>query len=287
MRHVRKPPEPVSLTVFRAAQPHATWEQMRDDAHHRGQQAYADIKSDLVQAQRGLCVYCESYISSGLTDDEVVGARSRQRVEHFHPKSDTTGIVNWALHWPILWAVCLGGSQKPPEGEPFDPAEYLPPLPDNLSCDSYKDHQIRAGQLAPNPEGWILAPYEVPTFPRLFRYAPDGTPEADPDGCAGHVVPGNRHPDTATLVSETVKHLNLGCDRLNRNRQIARGRLEKEIGRLRRERPGANPSEVLLALARRLFSNDPTRRWIEYFTLIRWRLGDSAERHLRDIGFNG
>ena len=102
MRHVRKLTEWCFLPCSGGGRrPHATWEQMGHDVHHRGQHAYADIKSDLVQAQRGLCVYCESYISSGLTDDEVVGARSRQRVEHFHPKSDTTGIVNWViLHWP-------------------------------------------------------------------------------------------------------------------------------------------------------------------------------------------
>ena len=51
-----------------------------------------------------------------------------------------------------------------------------------------------------------------------------------------------------------MRLLNLGRHRFYQDRQIARGRLEKEIGRLRRERPGANPSEVLLALARRLFS---------------------------------
>ncbi len=60
VKRVNKPPEPVSFTTFRAAQPNATWEQMRDDAHHGGQQAYVDIKSALVRAQRGLCVYCES-----------------------------------------------------------------------------------------------------------------------------------------------------------------------------------------------------------------------------------
>lgn len=287
MKHCRKPPEPPSLTAYRAAQPNATWEQMRDDPLHGGQEAYADIKPALVRGQRGLCAYCEIHVTKGLTHSDLEESKAQQRVEHFHPKSDTTGPMNWALHWPNLWAVCLGGSQKPPEGEPLDPRHYLPPLPENLSCDAFKDYQIRVGRLAPAPEGWMLAPDEVPPFPRLFQFAPDGTPEPDPAGCAACSVPGNRHPDTATLVSETIKHLNLGCSRLNRNRRIARAQLEKRIAQLRTDNPGGDPRAILLHLARQLFSNNQGSRWAEFFTLIRWRLGETAEARLREMEFAG
>jgi uncharacterized protein (TIGR02646 family) len=279
--------EPAALSAYRAAQPAGTWDAMRDDALHGGQRAYAEIKSALVRGQRGLCAYCELRVADGLTDAQLDAGKQRQGVEHFHSKRDTAGPVNWALHWPNLWAVCLGGSRRPPEGEPLDPGQYLPPLPGNLSCDKHKDHRIQNGDLDPNPDGWILAPHEVPAFPRLFQYAPDGTPEPDPVNCGLHAVPGNRHADTATLVSETIRHLNLGCARLNRSRRIARAQLEKQIQQLRQHHRGAHPQQVLLGLARRIFSDDPGTPWASFFTLIRWRLGESAEQRLREMGFEG
>ncbi len=287
MKRCVKPMEPASLATYRAAQPQGTWDQMRDDALHGGQDAYADIKPALVRAQRGLCAFCEVRITGGLDDVALDASRSRQRVEHFHPKSDVDGALNWTLHWPNLWAVCPGGSDKPPEGEPFDPHRYLPPLPQNLSCDAHKDHQIQAGRLDPNPEGWVLAPDEVPAFPRLFRYAPDGKPEPDTTGCGAHEVPGNRHPDTATLVLATIRHLNLGCERLNRSRCIAKAQLEKQIEALRKAHPGVAPRDILLQLARRLLSTNPNTPWVEFFTLVRWRLGETAETRLREMSFVG
>ncbi len=260
---------------------------MRDDPHHGGMEAYAEIKPALVRGQRGLCAYCERSIANGLTDAEIDVSRPNQQVEHFHPKSDAGGPINWALHWPNLWAVCRGGIRTMPEGEPFDPADYLPPLPANLSCDSFKDHQIQTGQLDENPEGWILAPNEVPAFPRLFRYAPNGSPEPDVGSCGTCSIQGNRHADTATLVSVTIEHLNLGCVRLNRIRCIVKGQLEKRIRELREKHPGAYHNDVLLGLARRIFSNDPNTPWAAFFTFVRWRLGEPAETRLREIVFAG
>jgi uncharacterized protein (TIGR02646 family) len=260
---------------------------MRDDPHHGGQQAYRDTKHILVAGQRGLCAYCEIRIADGMTDADMAGKGREQRVEHFHPKDDMSRPPNWALHWSNLWAVCPGGSQAPPSGEPIDPHRYLPPLPANLSCDAFKDHQIKGGRLASDPEGWILAPADVPAFPLLFQFAPDGRPEPHAKNCAGQVLPNNRYADSITLVARTIEHLNLGCARLNRSRCIARAQLEKRIERARQQSQGASSSEVLLHLARRMFSTDISSPWPEFFTLIRWRLGEHAETHLRSISFTG
>jgi hypothetical protein len=158
-------------------------------------------------------------------------------------------------------------------------------LPENLGCDAFKDHQIKAGKLASDPDGWILAPDEVPAFPLLFHFAPDGKPEPHVENCASQTLPNNHHADTSVLVARTIERLNLGCARLNRSRCIVRARLEKQIQRARQQAPGASPPEVLLHLARRVFSTDVDSPWPQFFTLVRWRLGEQAEAHLRSISF--
>lgn len=287
MKTCAKLTEPASLTAYRAAQPEGTWDRMRDDPHHGGQQAYRDIKRTLVAGQRGLCAYCEMRIADGMGEAEIAAKSRQQRVEHFHPKDDVRRPPNWALHWPNLWAVCLGGSGRPPSGEPHDESRFLPPLPENLSCDAFKDHQIKAGKLPHDPEGWILAPDEVPAFPLLFRFTSEGRPEPHAENCAGVVLPNNRHPDTVTLVEYTIENLNIGCSRLNRNRSRVSHELERMIKRARELSPGVPPPQVMLHLARRLLSASIQSPWPEYFTLIRCRLRDAAEVHLRSIGFAG
>lgn len=285
MKWVQKLAEPTTLATYRQAQPEGSWDEMRNDPFHEGQQAYLDIKHTLVRGQRGICAYCEIKLADNLEPETIYRKRHEQRIEHFHPKDDHSGDMNWALHWPNLWAVCLGGSQPPPEGFPVDPNRYLPPLPENLSCDAFKDHQIKTGKLPANPEGWVLAPNEVPAFPLLFQYAPNGTPEPHLTNCASITLPNNCYPDTATLVAKTIEHFNLGCTRLNRNRSIAKAQLEKLIQKARERAPGAEPQVVLLGLARRLFSIDADSSWPEFFSLIRGRLGIPAEDHLKAIHY--
>ena len=286
MKRCIRPPEPVTLAGYRQANPQGTWEQMKDDAFNNGQQAAIDVKRALVKGQRGLCAYCERRIANGVTDVEIEASRPEQRVEHFHPKSDRTGPTNWSLHWPNMWAVCLGGTNEPPDGAPPDLDRYLPPLRQNMSCDSFKDRQITLGALPQHTEGWILAPDDVPAFPLLFHFAPDGTPEPH-QNCKAQNLPGNNHPDTATLVAKTIEHLNLACPRLNRSRCIAKARLEKQIETLRKQAGGASPQQLLLLLARRLFAANIASPWPQFFTLIRWRLGAPAEDHLQSINYSG
>jgi uncharacterized protein (TIGR02646 family) len=283
MKRCKKLPEPASLETYRQAQPQGTWENMRNDPFYGGQEAYREIKSTLVRGQRCLCAYCEFKIADGMDEESIAESNYKQRVEHFHPKHDRTGSVNWALEWSNLWAVCQGGSQE----TPGNTAAYLPPLPENLSCDAFKDHQIREGRLSENPEGWILDPDEIPAFPLLFGFSPEGVPEPNLENCETVVLTKNNHSDTATMVSETIKHLNLGCTRLSEARRIVKAQLEKQIGMARKKSPGVAPQEVLFLLAQRLFSSNTDSPWSHFFSLIRWRLGDVAEQHLRSIGYEG
>lgn len=285
MKMGQKLPEPTTLEIYRQAQPQASWDEMRNDPFHGGQQAYLDSKQTLIKGQRGLCAYCEIRIADNLAPETIATKRHEQRVEHFHPKEDRDGSINWALQWSNLWAVCLGGSQRPPDGVPSDPNRYLPPLPENLSCDAFKDHQIKTGKLPASPEGWLLAPNEIPAFPLLFQFAPDGTPEPHVENCAPLTMPSHHYSDTPMLVAKTIEHLNLGCPRLNRSRRIAKAQLEKQIKKARERAPGAAPQAVLLSLARHLFSHRVDSPWPEFFSLIRWRLGDPAGDHLQSIQY--
>lgn len=287
MKKCQKLPEPAALVAYRQALPDGAWEVMRNNPFHKGQEAYRGIKTILVRGQRCLCAYCEIRIADGMDDHTIDAKKQEQRVEHFHPKEDQDGPMNWALDWPNLWAVCHGGTPRPPGGFPADPNRYLPPLPENLSCDAFKDHQIKKGKLSSWPEGWILGPGEVPAFPILFQFAPDGTPEPDPRNCADQALPQNQYSDTTTLIRQTIEHLNLGCPRLNRSRRICKAQLEKQIKNARQQAPGVPPRDVLLTLARRLFSQNAGSPWPEFFTLIRWRLGHAAETHLQAIQFAG
>jgi uncharacterized protein (TIGR02646 family) len=259
---------------------------MRNDALNGGKGAYTDIKRTLVKSQRALCAYCEIRISSGVDDNAIEYAKSMQRVEHFHPKRDVQGNVNWALHWPNLWAVCKGGSENPGADEAVNSRYYLPPLPQNLSCDAYKERQSASGKLDSDPKGWILSPDEVPAFPLLFCFNPDGSLEPNRVACNAFVAATNNYPNTLTLVAKTIEHLNLSCLRLNRGRSIARAQLEKMIEKARKANPHADPQNILQRLARQLFDAGQTA-WPEFFSLVRWRLGRPAEDRLREMQFQG
>jgi uncharacterized protein (TIGR02646 family) len=276
-------PEPDSLTKYRAAKPEATWDEMKNDPFDSGQQAGRETKAFLVRGQRALCAYCESRLADDCTEDGIEATKANQRVEHFHPKSDPTRPPNWHLHWANLVAVCHGGS-KQDVGQQED---VIFPLPTNLSCDAYKEYSIEKGTLPAAPEGWLLCPYQVPAFPTLVRFAPDGAPEPHPENCAGTNIQGNRYPDTPTLVSKTIEFLNLGCSRLNTRRCIVKAKLDKRIELARKKSPGVPAQEVMLNVARSVFPQDAQRAWPEFFTVVRQRLGPVAEQHLQEIGFVG
>ncbi|MCX6879293.1 MAG: TIGR02646 family protein [Verrucomicrobia bacterium] len=275
MKLCLKLPEPPTLTLYRAANPEATWDEMRDDPFHGGQKAARDVKRTLIRGQRCLCAFCECRLAEDCSDAAIDTRSSHQRVEHFHPKADTNRPPNWNLHWPNLWAVCLGGTTSP-----NNPKR-------NLHCDAHKDRQITCGALPSSPEGWILSPDQVPAFPSLFGFAPDGTPEPHSANCAAFTVTNNHYSTTAKLVEETIVHLNLGNFDLNERRRIAKARLQKRIESDRKLSPGAPAASVMLTLARRLFASDPASPWNEFFTLIRFQMGDVAEQHLLAIQFKG
>ena len=173
---------PQTLKDYARTHPNATWEQMRNDNANSGSQATQDYRVQAVTDQCGLCAYCEQKISS---DDPL-----HCRVEHFHPKSDRS--KSWGTNWQNMLAVCDGGSAAPQEDR------HSHPLPENLSCDAYKDRMIQMEKLTVSCEGYLLNPLDLPAFPNLFAFDKgSGHLEADESNCSSVEIPKNSHSSTA------------------------------------------------------------------------------------------
>ncbi len=269
VKRVLKGMAPPTLAGYVQAAPRSSWEQMRDDPYFQGRQAYQDCRSTCIADQKGLCAYCEVDIR----DNDPL----KCHVEHFHPKADQTISHNWALDWPNMLAVCNGGSV-----DYLAPPFYLPPRQANLSCDAHKDWMIQQGKLPTRCEGWILNPLRLAAFPSLFRLEMNtGNLYPNAVACDAVTWPGNQHASIEDLVQHTINVLNLNCDRLAQERlRVIR---DIEHNKKRQRERGFNAEQGLSNLARQ-YLRQP---WPAFFTVIRWCLGQAAERYLQSVQFAG
>lgn len=126
--------------------------------------AKSELADALVQAQHGLCAYCE-----------IALVPEERQVEHFVPRSDPGQGKALALAHGNLLVCCRGGSNRnwaPDAGN--RPEYYLPPVREHLSCGEAKGSKPATG---------FLDPRQVPAAPALFRVARDGTLAPDADAC--------------------------------------------------------------------------------------------------------
>ena len=263
MKRVRKSSEPKTLEKYRQNIPGAKWESMRNDAEHGGDTAYSACRETAAQDQGHICAYCECKIQYR---DPL-----SCRVEHFHDKSDTSSAHNWSLEWTTMLAVCLGGER---EGQKHH-------LPENLSCDSHKNHMTNAGQYSES-EGWILNPLQMDASRSLFDFdKATGCLIPHKEACGSVIIEGNKHATTQELVQHTIDILNLNCDRLKEERRKVLFHLEN----LKKAQRTAHipPQQALPSIARQLFQV----RWPAYFTTIRCLLGQYAEEYLQSIVYQG
>lgn len=269
VKRVLKGMVPPTLARYAQAAPRSSWEQMRDDPYFQGRQAYQDCRSTCIADQKGLCAYCEVDIR----DNDPL----KCHVEHFHPKADKTTSHNWALDWQNMLGVCNGGSVDYLE-RPF----YLPPRQANLSCDAHKDWMIQQSKLPALCEGWILNPLQLAAFPSLFRIKMStGNLYPNTVACNSVSWSGNQHASIEGLIQHTINVLNLNCDRLVQERLRVIRDIERSKKR-QRER-GFNAEQGLSNLARQ-YLHQP---WPAFFTVIRWCLGQAAERYLQSVQFAG
>ncbi len=258
---LKNPTPPESLIQYTKNNPRASWEQLRNE----NPSPYNPIRIQIVQDQFKLCAYCECQIDA----EQAMSTR----IEHFHPKSDTSNPnINWALLWENMIGVCNGGDNP-------HLANYLPPLPQNLSCDSHKNHVIQNGKLNENCEGFILNPLEVIAFPILLQInRANGFFEPNEITCQGVTFTNNQFTTTYELINNTIKSLNLNCDRLAQQRLLIIRDIEKN--KRSWQKLDRNVNENLL-------SRYLNFHWRPFFTTIRLCLGQVAEQYLQTIQFRG
>ncbi|NLY64944.1 MAG: TIGR02646 family protein [Alcaligenaceae bacterium] len=265
MKKINKSSSPADLTAFSTANEQASWDDFRQ--HNIGT-AYLNTKNSLFADQGGLCAYCEKNVGNL--------SSHLQRIEHFHPKSDRSNPAkNWGLDWHNMLAVCTGGSNK------TEADHTIHPLPENLSCDAYKDHCITAKKLHVNCEGDLLNPIELNSTLCLFDF----------DKATGKLLPNynvcltvnfsgtNNFTDLSELLTKTIELLNLNCQRLCEDRLTILKQYNQEIAKARR----INDKLIFQKLAEKWFS----KKWPSFFTTRRILLGTHAEKFLTENQYNG
>lgn len=262
MKKVTKTPGPNVLTHYAASHQVAEWEN-GFRRHNRGQ-SYTLIRDIVFADQGGLCAYCEAHVSSR--------PEHERRIEHYHDKSDrqSVRIHNWGLDWSNLLGVCVGGSDDASKGQ------YK--LPANLSCDSHKAHL--KGEMDTAPEGRLLNPLLIPATPCLFALNKrTGELIADENHCAQVVIEDNQFGTTQELVENTIRILNLNCDRLNRQRLA----VLYEYNRLIAEARHNNNQHIFSQLAQRWLH----KGWVPWFSTRRILLAQHAETWLAANNYQG
>ena len=146
MKKVIKGAEPQLLAAYKVATPQNSWEQYTKKKNRK-----VLVQDRLKSDQSGLCAYCEINL---LEKDSAGDADFR--VEHFHPKSDTSTAHNWHLDWQNLLGCCHGGSQS------------------NVTSSTIRftslDHSCDVPKEDKNLDGIILNPLtDVPAYPSIFK----------------------------------------------------------------------------------------------------------------------
>lgn len=253
MKHCGKSPEPPAcLADFRQQHPHASWDEFRDD-----RECYTSVRDRLSTEQGGVCAYCELDL---LPDN--------RQVAHFHPKSDQTSQHNWGLDWNNLWLACKGGTQR----HHRDPANFLPPINQNRSCDESKGDKI--------VDDVVLSPAEIPPFPRIFDYDDADkkmTIIPNQQGCEMAGIPVEK-------VKATIEIFKLNCDRLAEERWRY---YDVMVQAMKYSGPKSveDYKKFKAAILKKFIAMDEGRQWKKFFTLTRWYFEEDAEKYLRSIAF--
>jgi uncharacterized protein (TIGR02646 family) len=255
MKKIHKGTEPEQLIQFRQSTPSNKWRQYTADFNRKKQ-----IQDQLKLDQGGLCAYCEIDLKSKNNADTA-----DFRVEHFHPKEDSSS-YNWHLDWQNLLACCHGGSRND-----IADAANRHTSPDH-SCDVPKDNKVL--------DDIILNPLHLPAFPCLFKFnRADGSISVNIARCQQASVDQGK-------AQATIDGLRLDAKRL---RDLRKPMLNKLNDQLREMvlTAGYTLEEARMRLARAELKKDDHNHWPAFFSAIRDYLGEAAEQQLNDIGYQG
>ena len=275
MKTIAKSLSPNELTTFAGLFPNGSWDpDFRDYAvpPNSAGHDYKQIKKRIVVDQGGLCAYCERPLRE-------LGP-TLQRVEHYHPKSDTSVPgVNWGLLWSNVIVVCTGGENDD---------KNLYPRPTNLSCDAYKNHWLGALKLKPAALLTLLGSLQNPLtllpFPCPFGFdRQTGKLLVDGTVCSAIDTALNLQAGTTfAIIDRTINTaLNLNCDRLCADRREVLFQYNRELTRARAENLTAENFKKMMAL--KWFG----KKWPSFFTTRRILLGQFAEIQLSAAGYVG
>lgn len=253
MKNIVKGSEPDTLISYRENNPQGSWENCKRNKNRREK-----IQKRLLEDQGGLCAYCEVDLKTGVENSDF-------RVEHFHPKSDSSTQHNWHLDWGNLLACCHGGSQR----DVVD-AERRFSSPDH-SCDVPKDND--------NLTGLILNPLELSAYPCIFKYTRDtGEIKVHIEQC--DIAGVNK-----AIAQQTIDKLRLDSERLKRLRKPVLNKVNDELRNLIAQGLTLNAAQERLAQA--YFYKNSDGHWPAFFSAIRHYLGSAAEERLRLINYSG
>lgn len=255
MKNIIKGAEPAELTDYVAANPGHTWEQFRAATSRK-----KAVQQQLLRDQGGICAYCEIDLKPSSEP-----SHADLRVEHFHPKSDTSTGHNWALDWQNLLAVCHGGSAR----DVVDAADRFT-SPDN-SCDVPKQDK--------NLDAVICNPLQLPASPLLFRFdRSSGGISVNQATCTQAGVPAQK-------AQATIDELRLDAVRLRDLRKPVLDKLNSQLMSL--VAAGMDLPDARSKLAATHLRRDARGNWPAFFSAIRCYLGQAAEQHLQNMGYQG
>ncbi|MCG9782005.1 TIGR02646 family protein [Vibrio brasiliensis] len=222
MRRINKSPSPNELTIYAIHNPDDTWDNFRDN---NGKDAKI-IKKKIFEEQNYICAYCEI----GLTEDKV--HEHHRRVEHFNSKSGWVvgeAQPNWHLDWSNVIGVCIGGTDR-------DSKEQFV-MPDNKSCDSYKEHLETNHGESKKWQGKVVSPLEKSLTSDMFNYSlATGKLEVNVETANLKAFKHNNFATSSELLEATLEKFNLNCDRLNLARREVHISFEQLIASFKKSR---------------------------------------------------
>lgn len=260
MKNINKDQEPELLKIYREHNPDGTWDKKGQPQFKRSNARYQAVLKQLKIDQGNLCAYCEI----DLLEDPDPACEDR-RIEHFHPKSDTSGTHNWALDWNNLLATCHGGSVS----QVADSDRYTSP---EVSCDIPKANK--------DLDDVILNPLNIPAFPLLFEFGvDDGSIQVDIEACDMSDIDPSK-------AQQTIDELHLDAPRLRKFRDQLLDELKEKLLDLISD-DDLSDSQAKTILAQDLLVKDSDGYWPAFFSTIRFYLLPESDEVLTEENYNG
>jgi len=257
VKKVKKSQVPLKLKEYFVQNPHAKWE---DDFRNSCQEGYKEIVEQLKVDQGGICCYCE------LNFSDSSNARDDFRVEHFHPKSDSSDDKNWDLDWQNLFGCCHGGSDR-----------YVLGQTRFIEENKHRHSDVLKGSLIWDDE--ILSPLEIPAYPAIFKVmSSSGEMRVIEENCPPELK-------QKALNSLDEKKLNLNTPKLKEWRKAVIEKLREDVDSF--VSTGVEISDAVNTIVNAQLSKDSHGNYPSFFSTVRSYFENDSELYLRSVGYDG